>query len=140
MLMGYTVHGYKYPCSHCDHGHTMALLVLWPCSHHTKLFPSYSWLSSKATTKEAFHGATNQLLELDVLPSTAPRHPWTHEHLVLHNERPRQGCGRHFILQQPGKNRLGIKLAGVFIIGILFLKWKVHHWWENSEGLGQPVG
>lgn len=78
--MGYTVHGYKYPCSHCDHGHTMALLVLWPCSHHTKLFPSYSWLSSKATTKEAFHGATNQLLGLDVLPSTAPRHPWTHEH------------------------------------------------------------
>lgn len=56
MLMSYTVHGHMYPSSHCDPGHTMALLALWPCSHQTKLFPSLSWLSSKAKREKAFHG------------------------------------------------------------------------------------
>lgn len=39
-------------------------------------------------------------------PLQCPQTPWTHEHCWC--------CTVNLILQQPGKNRLGIKLAEVF--------------------------
>lgn len=102
-----------WPCSYRVHAHTVSVLT----SHQTMLPdphtkpPSFgSWLPSKAKRKEPLHGP-QVLSGLDILHAIPPTHPCP----GLTPPQPCPCCrdvqGEHLVLQEPGKNSPGIKLA-----------------------------
>ena len=129
-------------CSHRHHAHTVSMLTPCLCSHRdcalttpncaprpahrAPCFPR-SVPGSPARRRGRSPSMGNKLCRGST--SSTPAHPRTphppmHPCLRVTPPWPREHCPCcrvNLVLQEPGKNRPGIKLAGAFIAGILFL-------------------
>jgi len=144
-----------YPCSHRVPAHAEPVLTprqTVPPAPHTEptAFPT-QFLAPQQGQEEGPPPWAANVAGVDVLHSSPPAHP-TSPHapvstcgttpavraLSVPRDGPaRRGRGGHLVLQEPGKNEPGIKLAGAFIAGILFLNAMEN---TSPEGKSQRSG